>query len=246
MCPVIKVVIPTYSLLAFVGFSVVVLMLFAKIDSYNISFKHYLQLILYAAAGCFLGSKLLFAITQIPGLIQNFSAQNLLLLLPNSGFVFYGGLFGTLLAVHLFIKRKKVYDAHTVYNMVTPAFPLFHSFGRIGCFMAGCCYGKWLQHPVKVFGMLELKRYPVQIFEAGYEFILFLILNRIQKKNPDTNLLQIYLMCYAVFRFCIEFLRGDAIRGIVFGLSVSQWISLMILVFYIGKWIIKKHDSVLR
>ena len=64
------------------------------------------------------------------------------------------------------------------------------------------------------------------------EFILFIVLFILSKKNRDIDLLRIYLVIYAVIRFADEFLRGDKIRGIYGGVSTAQWISLIILFVY--------------
>ena len=77
-----------------------------------------------------------------------------------------------------------------------------------------------------------MNRVPTQLIESVSEFSLFIILLIIERKKNDTDLLRIYLVAYAVIRFINEFFRGDEIRGVFLGLSTSQWISLMILVYY--------------
>lgn len=161
-----------------------------------------------------------------------FSLENLVLFIPSSGYVFYGGLLGVILAISLYTRKDR--DLRTrIYHMVTPAFPLFHGFGRIGCFMAGCCYGIPLPAPITFFGMFTLDRLPVQIFEAVFEFVLFAVLLVVEKRRPQTDILKVYLLAYAVFRFAIEFFRGDVVRGIFLGLSTAQWVSLGIAVYYL-------------
>ena len=97
--------------------------------------------------------------------------------------------------------------------------------------MTGCCYGKEYSIPHH-FGIIEIDRIPVQLIEALAEFVLFIVLLLIEKIKPKANLLQIYLMSYAVIRFLTEFLRGDDIRGHWLGLSTSQWISIFIIAYY--------------
>ena len=174
----------------------------------------------------------MYALTQVPWLIGNFSAKNLLMLIPNSGYVFYGGLLGVILAIYLYAKNDSDLRGR-IYRMVVPAFPLFHGFGRIGCFMAGCCYGVKLATPAELLGIFTLDKLPVQLIEAGFEFLLFAALLFCEKEQPKTDTLQIYLVTYAIFRFCIEFLRGDAIRGIFLGFSTAQWVSLAIVIYYV-------------
>ena len=95
--------------------------------------------------GAIVGSKIVFAVTQIPWLIENFSLTNLIMLIPQSGFVFYGGLFGTIFTL-LFMTRRDAILRKKVFNVAVPAMPLFHAFGRVGCFLTGCCYGKELSN----------------------------------------------------------------------------------------------------
>ncbi len=144
--------------------------------------------------------------------------------------MFYGGLFGVIFTL-MFLTRNDADMRKKVFEISVPAMPLFHAFGRIGCFLAGCCYGKKLSTPI-VIGTIEFARIPVQIIESMAEFILFIVLFILSKKNRDIDLLRIYLVIYAVIRFADEFLRGDKIRGIYGGVSTAQWISLIILFVY--------------
>lgn len=232
MCPYIQITLPSYGVLAFIGAFAALLFLYFRLDRFDIAFTQFLKLVALCAVGCVLGSKLMYALTQVPWLIENFSAKNLLMLIPNSGYVFYGGLLGVILAIYLYAKKDPDLRGR-IYRMVVPAFPLFHGFGRIGCFMAGCCYGVKLATPAELFGIFTLDRLPVQLIEAGFEFLLFAVLLFCEKKQSKTDTLQIYLVTYAIFRFCIEFLRGDAIRGFFLGFSTAQWVSLAIVIYYV-------------
>lgn len=232
MCPYIQITLPSYGVLAFIGAFAALLFLYFRLERFNIAFTQFLKLVALCAVGCVLGSKLMYALTQVPWLIENFSAKNLLMLIPNSGYVFYGGLLGVILTIYLYAKKDPDLRGR-IYRMVVPAFPLFHGFGRVGCFMAGCCYGVKLITPTELFGIFTLDRLPVQLIEAGFEFLLFAVLLFCEKKQAKTDTLQIYLVTYAIFRFCIEFFRGDAIRGFFLGFSTAQWVSLAIIICYV-------------
>lgn len=239
MYPYFYFVIPSYTLLAFIGGTAALFLVYTKLERYQVQFTSFLYMALLCFLGAIAGSKILFAITQIPWLINNFSFINLVLLIPQSGFVFYGGLFGVIAAL-MFATRKDADYRRRVFRMVVPSMPLFHAFGRIGCFLAGCCYGKSLATPLMIGG-IELTRVPVQILETFLEFILFIVITVIEKKRANVDLLKFYLIVYAIIRFCDEFLRGDEIRGIFFGLSTAQWISIAIIVVYFIKDIMKKR-----
>ena len=102
-----------------------------------------------------------------------------------------------------------------------------HSLGRVGCFFAGCCYGKptdsWLG--VK-FPRLPEPVYPTQLYEAAFLLILFAVCSYLLLKKQFRHNMTVYLIGYGIFRFLIEFIRGDD-RGKLFGLlSPSQFWSL--------------------
>lgn len=179
----------------------------------------------------FLGSRIVFIISRIPWLILNFSLKALLSTILGGGFVFYGGLFGVLIGVYIYTKKHN-YTTKKIMNMIVPAIPLFHILGRIGCFFAGCCYGFKFPSAISL-GMISIDRFPTQLVEAFFNLILFLILLQIQRKKPNSDYLRIYLLTYATFRFIIEFTRGDLVRGVFWGISTSQIISLLIIAYYI-------------
>lgn len=230
MYPYIHIILPSYTVMALLGGFTALCLMYLRIEKNTIEFTTFLSLFFFSVLGAIVGSKIVFAVTQIPWLIENFSLTNLIMLIPQSGFVFYGGLFGTIFTL-LFMTRRDAILRKKVFNVAVPAMPLFHAFGRVGCFLTGCCYGKELSNSI-IFGSIELRRIPVQLIEALAEVILFIIILIIDKKRKDANLLKIYLVSYAIIRFIDEFIRGDKIRGIFCGLSTAQWISLMILVFY--------------
>lgn len=199
-------------------------------------------LLLVSAVGILLGSHVLYALTNLPALLRYLSASaNLSLgdwfrgLLPYvGGAVFYGGLLGGLAAGALYLRiRRLPFAAYA--DIAAPAIPLFHAFGRIGCFLGGCCYGIPWEGGITYTRALSpeangVARFPVQLLESALLFALFFLLAALFRRGALCGkLLALYLAVYAVLRFLLEFLRGDAIRGVYFGLSTSQWISLAIL-----------------
>lgn len=199
-------------------------------------------LLLVSAVGILLGSHVLYALTNLPALLRYLSeSANLSLgdwfrgLLPYvGGAVFYGGLLGGLAAGALYLRiRRLPFAAYA--DIAAPAIPLFHAFGRIGCFLGGCCYGIPWEGGITYTRALSpeangVARFPVQLLESALLFALFFLLAALFRRGAlRAKLLALYLAVYAVLRFLLEFLRGDAIRGVYFGLSTSQWISLAIL-----------------
>ncbi|MCD7863514.1 MAG: prolipoprotein diacylglyceryl transferase [Lachnospiraceae bacterium] len=108
------------------------------------------------------------------------------------------------------------------------------TFARIGCFMAGCCYGvevPWgVVFPEGSLAPAWVPLFPSQLAEsAGHLLLFFLFLSVKDKLRKKQDLLFLYLGRYAVMRFILEYFRGDAERGYWNGLSTSQWISLLLM-----------------
>lgn len=146
-----------------------------------------------------------------------------------SGIVFYGGLLGYLLGIRILLPRflrKTGANLTTGYAIAATLFPLFHGIARMGCYFAHCCYG--VEHPH--FAHFWEGRVPVQLFESLFCLLLFALLLYFLLRYPKLHkwILPVYLFAYSVFRFIIEFWRGDAVRG-GFGIfSFSQWVSVCI------------------
>ncbi len=151
-----------------------------------------------------------------------------------SGLVFYGGLIGGILGGWLGARVAKCRFADLA-GVVVVYFPLGHALGRIGCLFAGCCYGFAYEGPFAVHYPNAVSGlppdqgcFPVQLLEAVLNCGVFLVLWWLEKRGKQPMaLLTAYLGCYAMERFFLEFLRGDSVRGIYYGLSASQWISLL-------------------
>jgi len=156
------------------------------------------------------------------------------------GNVFYGGLLGGLLTAVIIFRKRPQY--RYLLDLATPAIPLFHFFGRIGCFLAGCCFGIESSFGFTVYHSIVeeangINRFPVQLLEAFINMILFFLLDTLRRKNLfKQNIIYFYLLFYSIARFFIEFLRGDAYRGIFFNiLSTSQIISILLFCFVMPK-----------
>ncbi len=149
------------------------------------------------------------------------------------GITWLGGVIGAFpVAVWLFSKfsKGKKQSGFYLLGLLIPAVCVGHAIGRIGCFFAGCCYGKPTDGIFGVqFPLLNHKVYPTQLFEAVFELVLFTVLILTFKKTKKYYL-PIYLIAYGVFRFFLEFLRGDDRGGTGFALSPSQLMSIIIVV----------------
>ncbi len=146
--------------------------------------------------------------------------------LDHGGLVFYGGFITGFAAVLWGIRRNRFPLWKTV-DLFVPPLVLAHAFGRVGCFLNGCCYGKLASVPWAVaFPGEGIPRHPAQLYESAFLVFLFFLLGSLQRRNPRPGtVLLVYGLAYGTWRFGIEFLRGDnPIMG--GGLTLFQWISL--------------------
>lgn len=179
---------------------------------------------------------------------------------PSAGFVlnngtgatFYGGLIGGALCFLLlyfgigalvFKKEKNhIKSFFEIANIAAASIAIAHGFGRIGCFMAGCCHGAETDAWYGVyFDYYEIKAVPVQLYEAIVLFALFGFFTYRIVKNKSYNL-PLYMMVYGVWRFIIEFFRADD-RGatIVSFLSPSQFIAILMAVGSVGVFLLERY-----
>lgn len=250
--------IGTYTFLSLLGILAAGAALFLLNRKRALRSDQLLHISLTSIAGLFIGAHLLYGITQLPEVLdvlfnkrERLSTIKDVFLLFGQGFggmVFYGGLFGGLLGGYLYCKSLKL-DFRIYGNALAPGIPLFHAFGRIGCFLSGCCYGiesRWgFTYENSLYEEADhVQRFPVQLLEASLELILFIILAVLLVKfNNQFSLIRIYLTSYACIRFLDEFLRGDGIRGTIGPFSTSQWISLVLLIILITTFFIKKQKT---
>lgn len=204
------------------------------------------NLALFGLLGGMVGAKLLYILASLPQIIQNPA----LLLDIGNGFVVYGGIIGGVLTAWFYCRRKKV-AAMPYFDLLLPSVSIAQGFGRIGCLLAGCCYG---QPTDAWYGIVfsssphapnNIPLFPSQILSAGGDFAIALILILQARRQKYTGqITENYLLLYSVGRFLIEFTRND-FRGNVGALSTSQFISLFIFLFGIGlKWWNRKRKSI--
>ena len=179
----------------------------------------------YVMTGAIVCGKLLYAATRI--LEGNYGILNVL-----NGFIFYGGFLGVILGLYIFSRKENIRFSD-ITDVYASFFPLGQAIGRIGCYFNGCCYGK----EYTGFGAvnyvvdgIETTVFPTWFVESMFCILLFLCFFRISKRMYSGMYFAYYMMSYGIFRFIIENYRGDMIRGVWYGISTSQYISIMVVI----------------
>ena len=158
------------------------------------------------------------------------------------GLVFWGGFLGGAITVIIFsIKHKMPF--WKLADIFAPALAIGHSIGRLGCFSAGCCYGKetnsffGVVFPENCLAPAGIKLIPTQLISSILLFLLFLILIVLWKRKKfDGQIFLIYSVLFSAGRFLIEFLRGDFRGNLILGITPTQIVSITIFIVSIIVW----------
>lgn len=193
-----------------------------------------------------------------------------LLALWEGGLVFYGGFIGAALTAAWYMRRHGMaFLAHA--DTLIPSVAFGHFLGRLGCFAAGCCWGRgcdpalpWAARfppeslAYQSFAMREngarflshdhlstIPLHPTQLYESGGELLLFalLVLWVRPQKRFHGQALAFWLMAYALLRTTVETFRGDVERGVVAGLGVGQWTSIAIFAVGLTTWVLARRSA---
>lgn len=248
--------IRSYGLMIVIGFLCGIWLATHRAKKEGIDKEIIMDLSFYLLLSALIGSKLLHVIIfwqdyyeQFPSLIAHPAAIFEFL---GSGLVFFGGLLAAVPTGIYYLKKHHL-PIWQMADIFAPAIPLAHGFGRIGCFLAGCCYGKACDLPWAVefhnhdsLAILDVPLHPTQLYSSLFNFslcILLIILSPYLKKYGQ--LFGTYMLIYPLGRSFIEFFRADA-RGSLFGglVSTSQFISILIFfaaIFFL--WWLRKNGT---
>ena len=163
--------------------------------------------------GAIIGARGLFVISYWR---EDFAGKPLwqMLNIRGGGLVFYGGLIGASLACFLYVRLKSL-PLWKITDILAPSIALGHAFGRIGCLMNGCCYGRVCNLPWAIQFPYGHETYPnqlhpTQIYESLLNLGLYTFLAwRFRRKRFQGEIFASYLLGYAVLRALVEMFRGD-------------------------------------
>ncbi len=235
----------TYGLMVALGFLVGIYWVGKESKRVGMPSEKMMDLAFYIIVSAIVGSRLLYVLLDDPKMFLHNPLE--FFKVWEGGLVFYGGLIGAV-ATSAWYMWKHQLNFWKVADIFMPGVAIGHALGRIGCFAAGCCYGRPVSHPAwwaVVFptegeGLAPggIPLYPTQLMESACEFIIFLILVYFsRKKKFDGQIMLMYLILYSIVRTILETFRGDFVRGFIFeGISTSQFVSFFIIVTALIFW----------
>jgi len=251
MCPILFRIGPIpiygYGLMLAIGFLAAMLLAQKDAKRFNISEEKLSSLFPWIIIVAAFSARLFHAIVERPAYFWDHPIE--VFYFWDGGVTFYGGLIGAVIVLWIFAKRNKlsfIYmgDFLIVYTA------LGQVFGRLGCFLAGCCHGvptdlPWgitVTNPDSITRPLGIPLHPTQLYQALVNLITFIILYKVSRhKKFNGQLMLIYGLTYPVGRSIVEIFRGDSIRGYIIDgvITTSQGISITIFVTCLVIYIIK-------
>lgn len=239
--------IHTYGVLVATGFLVAIILTGRQARKQGISSERIIDLGFYILLSAIIGSRLFFVLTQL----DHFLRKPLdIFKIWEGGLVFYGGLLLAVPVVILYVRKHKL-DLWSIMDIFAPSVAIGHAIGRLGCFSAGCCYGKPAEglplavifHDHESLARIGIPLHPTQLYESFGELINFFILITLRKHQSfKGQLFWTYILLYSIIRFFVELFRGDEIRGFLFaGVSVSQGLSIAMAITAIVAMLMKKR-----
>jgi phosphatidylglycerol---prolipoprotein diacylglyceryl transferase len=260
MCPILfhfgRFPIYAYGFFIVMGVVAATLLAVLKIrkSDIKISFEEGMDLFFYTVLSAFLGSRILYVLINFDVFRQEPSQ---IFKIWEGGLVFYGGLVPAA-AVAFWVMKWRRLPVWRLADPISPLIALGLSFGRMGCFLAGCCYGKETSLPWAVvfknpdsLARLNLPLHPTQLYDAANGLVLFFFLTWVEKRKTfDGQIFWLLLLLYSMTRFFIEIFRGDP-RGFLLGdlLSTSQAIGILLaifslfMLFYLKKQVWRSKDG---
>ena len=226
----------SYGLMIAIGILVAYSLAEKKVKAKGYDPRRLEWLVFTVLAGGALGAKVLYWITRIPDM----ATEPTIFTDLGSGWVVYGGIIGGLISGWYYCKLHGM-NFWEWFDLIIPEVALAQAFGRIGCLLAGCCYGIEMTNG---FGIVfpegseapaGVPLFPSQIVMSVFDFGLYFFLEWFSKKKKfNGEVGAAYLIAYSAGRLAIELVRGDMVRGVVNGLSTSQYISLFVFAFALG------------
>ena len=232
--------IPTYGVLVALGFLAGLMATTRLARRAGLPSEQIANLAVYCAVAGIVGAKLFMFLFDLPDYIANPGQIFTLETLQAAG-VFHGGFIAALLVAIWYIRKHALPVLRTM-DVFAPGVIIGQAIGRLGCFAAGCCWGKECSLPWGVrfhsdFAApvpLDKTLHPVQLYESAVDLLIFLFLyRRAKQKHPAGEIIGLYLVLYSTARFIIEFFRVHE-QSLVGPFSLTQWIALALFVVGAG------------
>ncbi|MEO8586829.1 MAG: prolipoprotein diacylglyceryl transferase [Acidobacteriota bacterium] len=242
--------LPSYGVMMALGFLAALWLLRKRAPGFGIEPDAASDIGIWLLLSGLVGAKLLLVIVEWPHYVSSWDG---LKDLARAGGVFYGGLIGAVVGTAILLRKRRI-PFFAFADSAAPSIALGQCLGRVGCLLAGCCWGRHCEQPWAItffdpkaaenVGVpLGVPLHPTQIYEAVGTLILCILLVAFERRRYSGETFVRYLFGYAILRFTIEIFRGDP-RGSVFGaMSTSQFIAICLAVAAAGIWALRRRTA---
>ena len=242
--PFVHLKVHSYGVMVALGFFLGISLISREAKRQNLPVDKILDLCFYIIVTAIIGSRIFYIVVEEPQLLNQPLEW---FKIWEGGLVFYGGFIAALLTGFWYL-RKHHLDFLKIGDIFVTGLALGHGLGRLGCFFAGCCFGRpaphfpfaiTFPHSEEGIAPVGIPLYPTQLMEAGADFLIFaFLLWRLRKKQFDGQIMLLYLILYSIVRSSIEVFRGDISRGFIWNetVSVAQGLSLVWIIIALILW----------
>lgn len=237
-------IVNSYGLMLALAFIVGIFLAIKKAEKRGIDSNTIVNLAFIVMISAIIGSRLFYVLFHL----EEFKGRWVYTFLPIQpdgsiglgGLIFLGGFLGALLSGGIYLYKKKISFLKVV-DSVAPSLAIGLFFGRIGCFLNGCCFGKACDLPWAVtfppyspagYQMGNIAIHPTQLYSSAYGLLIFIILMLLDKKEHyDGFIFGIFLVLYGVSRFTVDFYRFyETQMFLIDGIEFNQLVSLLLVI----------------
>lgn len=228
------IAIKSYGVTLAVAFILGILITARNARKAGLNFSDFIDMGFWVVIAAIVGARIFFILFNLPRYIQDPIA---VLKIWRGGIIFYGGLSAAAVTAIVFMKRRGI-PVWLGSDLVAPQVALGYAITRVGCFLNGCCWGKPTSLPWGVvFPGVGIRLHPVQLYAAAANLGIFaILLIAWRRRRFDGQIFWGYLMLYSIYRFAIEFLRGDH-EPLALGLTVPQFMSIVLFGCALAAWL---------
>lgn len=212
-----------FFLIISVSLSLALIWIYKRSEIYPLHPLHSMNLLLVLMISSLIGARAMHILWEAPEYYRANPAQ--VFALGSGGYVYFGGALLAFVAGFIYLKINKQHWQSYADAIAIPA-AFATGVGRLGCFFSGCCFGKQCQLPWAVAG-----RHPTQLYSVAWDLSVMGLLVLIEKRFRlvPSALFSLWVLFHSTGRLLIEQFRDD-FRGLIIGLSISSWISLLLII----------------
>ena len=226
ICKLGPLTIYSYGLMIVLAFAISTFLLTRQAKGKGLNSELFFNLSFIILVTGIIGARILYIILNLHYYL-NYPAQ--IFMLTRGGLAWFGGLFLGSLSCIIYLRYKKL-DIYKIFDLVIPYVALAQAIGRVGCFLNGCCFGKESLHFGLYFPTHDTALIPTQLYSSLALLGIYILLRVKQERvHLQGEIFYLYLILYSLWRFFIEFFRGDS-QIFFFGLSIFQIFSIVLFI----------------